>query len=101
MILVISHFGLEGGICLLIAPVPVYCFLITFFNTLLTAIKLFSLDLDDSWRSLERKFRHCRKFATRNVEKDFLSLLGRVVKDQTSIDNELAIQQLANRSIKF
>ena len=30
IILVISHFGFEGGICLLIAPVPVHCFLITF-----------------------------------------------------------------------
>ena len=30
MALVISHFGFEGGICLLIAPVPVHCFLITF-----------------------------------------------------------------------
>ena len=30
MILVISHFGFEGGICLLIALVPVHCFLISF-----------------------------------------------------------------------
>ena len=30
MILVISNFGLERGICLLIAPVPVHCFLIGF-----------------------------------------------------------------------
>ena len=30
MILVISHFGLERGICLLIAPVPVHCFIIAF-----------------------------------------------------------------------
>ena len=30
MIFVISHFGFEGGICLLIALVPVHCFLITF-----------------------------------------------------------------------
>ena len=29
MILVIYHFGFEGGIGLLIAPVPVHCFLIT------------------------------------------------------------------------
>ena len=29
VILVISHFGFEGRICLLIAPVPVHCFLIT------------------------------------------------------------------------
>ena len=28
--LVISHFGFESRICLLIAPVPVHCFLITF-----------------------------------------------------------------------
>ena len=28
--LVISHFGFESGICLLIATVPVHCFLITF-----------------------------------------------------------------------
>ena len=33
VILVISHFGLESRICLLIAPAPVHCFLITlFFN---------------------------------------------------------------------
>ena len=30
VILVISHFGFEGRICLLIALVPVHCFLITF-----------------------------------------------------------------------
>ena len=30
VILVIPHFGFESGICLLIAPVPVHCFLITF-----------------------------------------------------------------------
>ena len=30
VVLVISHFGIEGGICLLIAPVPVHCILITF-----------------------------------------------------------------------
>ena len=30
MILVFSHFGFEGGICPLIAQVPVHCFLITF-----------------------------------------------------------------------
>ena len=30
MILVIYHFGFEGRICLLIAPVPVHCFHITF-----------------------------------------------------------------------
>ena len=30
VVLVISHFGFEGGICFLIAPVPVHCFLITF-----------------------------------------------------------------------
>ena len=29
VILVTSHFGFESGICLLIAPVPVHCFLIT------------------------------------------------------------------------
>ena len=32
MILVISHLGFEGGICHLIALVPVHCFLITFIN---------------------------------------------------------------------
>ena len=32
VILVISHFGFEGGICLLITLVPVHCFLITFDN---------------------------------------------------------------------
>ena len=30
VIVVISHFGFESRICLLIAPVPVHCFLITF-----------------------------------------------------------------------
>ena len=30
VILVISHFGFESKICLLIAPVPVHCFLVTF-----------------------------------------------------------------------
>ena len=30
VILVIYDFGFEGGICLLIALVPVHCFLITF-----------------------------------------------------------------------
>ena len=30
---VISHFGLEGGVCLLIAPVPVYCLFITKIQT--------------------------------------------------------------------
>ena len=30
VILVISHFGFESRICLLIAPVPVHCFLVTF-----------------------------------------------------------------------
>ena len=30
VIFVISHFGFEGGICLLIASVPVHCPLITF-----------------------------------------------------------------------
>ena len=29
----ISHFGFESRICLLIAAVPVHCFLITFINT--------------------------------------------------------------------
>ena len=32
VILVISHLGFEGGICHLIALVPVHCFLITFTN---------------------------------------------------------------------
>ena len=35
-VLVISHFGFESGICLLIAPVPVHCFLITFFSKCLS-----------------------------------------------------------------
>ena len=30
VILVISHFGFESRICLLFAPVPVHCFLVTF-----------------------------------------------------------------------
>ena len=30
VILVISHFGFESSICLLIAPVHVHCFLVTF-----------------------------------------------------------------------
>ena len=30
VILDISHFGFESRICLLIAPVPVHCFLVTF-----------------------------------------------------------------------
>ena len=30
VILVISHFGFESRICLLIAPVPVHCFFVTF-----------------------------------------------------------------------
>ena len=30
--LFISRFGFKSGICLLIAPVPVHCFSITFFN---------------------------------------------------------------------
>ena len=29
---VFSHFGFKSGICLLIAPVPVQCFSITFIN---------------------------------------------------------------------
>ena len=36
MILVISHLGFEGGICHLIALVPVHCFLITFRKTSLS-----------------------------------------------------------------
>ena len=28
--LFVSHFGFEGGICLLIAPVPVHCFSVAF-----------------------------------------------------------------------
>ena len=32
MYLFISRFGFESGICFLIAPVPVYCFSITFEN---------------------------------------------------------------------
>ena len=28
----ISHFGFKSGICLLIAPVPIHCFSITFFQ---------------------------------------------------------------------
>ena len=32
--LFISHFGFKSGICLLIAPVPVHCFSITFVITL-------------------------------------------------------------------
>ena len=30
VILVISHFGFEIRVCLLIGPVPVHCFLVTF-----------------------------------------------------------------------
>ena len=32
VILVISHFGFEGGLCLQTASVPVHCFLITFIH---------------------------------------------------------------------
>ena len=38
--LFISRFGFKSGICLLIAPVPVHCFSITFFETELKWIKL-------------------------------------------------------------
>ena len=30
VILIVSHFGFESSICLLIAPVPIHCFLVTF-----------------------------------------------------------------------
>ena len=32
VILVISHFGFETGICLMIVPVPVDCFLVTYLS---------------------------------------------------------------------
>ena len=38
VILVISHVGFEGGICLLIALVPVHCFLITFIIRVLVVV---------------------------------------------------------------
>ena len=41
--LFISHFGFKSGICLLIAPVPVHCFSITFLAVLVLVVPVLAL----------------------------------------------------------